>query len=73
MEAYVRLDPLNGRDRLSVHAVESGSMRDLIKDFIARKHQFSEDSSDIKLDLPNPLNQLDMEGRVKQGELVIYR
>ena len=74
IEDYVKLDPLNGRDRLSVYAIESGPMRSLIRQFIAKKHQFGEHTSEIRLDLPEPLNKLDTkDGRVKGGGLVIHR
>lgn len=48
-------------------------MRGLIKQFSSRKEAFSNDDyAPIKLDLPPPLDALNIEGRVDQGELTLY-
>ena len=72
---YAEIDPVNAKQRrISLHAGETGVMRQLINQFNFKKAVFSNSTtSDIKLDLPAPLNTLTIEGRVKEGELVIYR
>lgn len=70
-ENYAKLDPLNAHGRISAHTMESGPIRDLVRKFIAKKETFSELVEDIHLELPPPLDRLDKEGRVRQGELTI--
>lgn len=72
-DCYAKLDPLNARTRISTHSVESGPMRKLLEQFIVKKQLFSNSTQNIKIDLPEPLNMMDKEGRVRQGELTIYR
>jgi hypothetical protein len=72
-EMYGKLDPANARGRFSPHSVESGPMRDLIKRFELKKKGFSNASQDIKLNLPAPLDRLTIDGRVNEGELIIYK
>ncbi|KAK5082464.1 hypothetical protein LTR05_007611 [Lithohypha guttulata] len=71
-DCYAKLDPLNARTRISTHSVESGPMRKLLEQFIVKKQLFSNSTQNIKIDLPEPLNMMDKEGRVRQGELTIY-
>jgi hypothetical protein len=52
--------------------METGPMRELMKRFEKEKVQFSLSSHDVHLDLPAPLNMLNIDGRVKEGELTIY-
>lgn len=70
---YSELDPANARQRISAHTVESGPMRELIKRFEVQKKAFSSTSQDIKLELRGSLSGLNIEGRVKQGDLTIYQ
>ena len=74
-ERYAEIDPANARQhRISPHTAETGAMRELIKRFIVQKQALSNSSrSDIKLNLPAPLNTLTIEGLVKEGELTIHR
>lgn len=72
VEKYAELDPANARQRISPHSAESGSMRELIKRFEIKKRGFSNESGDIRLDLPAPLSNFSMEGRVREGELLIH-
>ena len=46
-------------------------MRELIKRFEVKKKLFSSSSGDITLELPEPLNKVTIEGRVREGELTI--
>ena len=43
-----------------------------MKRFEFEKTRFSTDSHDVRLDLPAPLDRLNIEGRVREGELTIY-
>jgi hypothetical protein len=46
-------------------------MRVLMKDFDERKKKFSNNARDMKLDLPEPLENLNIPGKVLEGELTI--
>lgn len=70
---YEKLDPVNARQRLSAHTVESGPMRELIKEFEKKKKTFSNAKQDVKLTLPAPLDRLTIKGRVNEGELIILQ
>lgn len=72
-ERYGKLDPANAKGRFSAYTIESGPMRELIARFEKNKKVFSNSSQDIPLDLPAPLTRLSIEGRVTDGELIIYR
>lgn len=47
-------------------------MRELMKRFEVEKARFSLTSRDVRLELPKPLDRLNIEGRVKEGEMTIY-
>lgn len=47
-------------------------MRQLIKEFDAEKKRFSNSTTVIKIELPEPLDKLTIEGRVNEGELTIH-
>lgn len=70
---YAKLDPMNAHRRLTAHTLESGPIRRLVQDFIIRKQAFTQTSQDIRIDLPEPLSALNMENRVREGELTISR
>ena len=46
-------------------------MRKLMKDFVEKKKRFSSKVRDMKLDLPKPLDNLNIPGHVSGGELTI--
>lgn len=48
-------------------------MRALMKEFDIKKRQFTSDFRDIRLDLPEPLENLNLEGRVRGGEIKITK
>lgn len=51
--------------------MEGRHMRQVVKRFDEKKRLFSNKASEIHLDLPIPLNTLNMTGRITQGELKI--
>jgi hypothetical protein len=46
-------------------------MRAVMKKFVIHKELFKRDTEDIILDLPDPLKELTIPGRVKEGEIII--
>ena len=73
VENYGKLDRLNARSRLNAHTLEDGPIRKLVQDFVTKKHTFSSSTQDTCIDLPEPLNALNLGDRVRQGELTISR
>lgn len=74
-EIYGEIDPINARQqRMSPHAVETGPMRELMKQFEIEKKLFKVSGPDeIKLDLPAPLDNLSIDGRAGGGTLTMRR
>lgn len=70
---YARLDPSDSGGRINPYKTQMPAMRELIRRFEERKKRFSTTSDDVTVDLPPPLDRLTIEGRVRQGELTIYR
>lgn len=72
-ENFAKLDKENALRPISTHTSESGPMRELMKRFDAKKKTFSNATqSIIRIDLPPPLDGLNVEGRVRDGELTIH-
>lgn len=70
---YRQLDPEMEGTRISSYAAEGKAMRQLMKDFDARKILFhSNYGQDIYLELPAPLEDLNIPG-VNQGQIIIKR
>ncbi|KAI4955558.1 hypothetical protein J4E91_001419 [Alternaria rosae] len=70
---YKELDPNFEIDKTATHASETPAMRSLMKDFDLKKKHFTAGSSGCKLELPPPLENLIIQGRVNQGLLTIKR
>ena len=69
---YYLLDPANaGKKRIYPYASESGPMREVINRFEAKKKVFDSSTTEIRLDLPEPLDKLTIPGKVNQGQLTI--
>jgi hypothetical protein len=51
--------------------METAEMRLLMSNFEAAKKMFCADSGDVELELPAPLDTLNIPGRVEQGSLII--
>lgn len=72
-ENFAKLDKENALRPISTHTSESAAMRELMKRFDEKKRQFSSATTGlIKFDLPPPLDNLNVEGRVDKGELTIH-
>lgn len=69
---YRVLDPRNIGQQVGVHTSESKQMRQLMKEFDPHKKAFSNNVGDVMmLDLPAPLEKLNIVGKVSEGELII--
>ncbi|KAF1976595.1 hypothetical protein BU23DRAFT_565748 [Bimuria novae-zelandiae CBS 107.79] len=63
---YRKLDPHMEEHKISSHSVEGKAMRELMKEFDARKQDFGAGSTrDIHIDLPSPFQNLKITGNVK--------
>jgi hypothetical protein len=72
-EYYRKLDPRRFNFNSGSHDVESGQMRELMKKFDGIKRKFRSDYRNMRLDLPDPLHNLTIEGRVRGGEITISK
>jgi hypothetical protein len=68
---YSKLDPNGELGKVNSHKLEGEAMRRLMINFDVRKKAFTKDSRDIRIDLPEPLANLDMPGRVNEGQVTI--
>ncbi|QDS73014.1 hypothetical protein FKW77_009110 [Venturia effusa] len=63
---YEKLDPeFDGK--ISSHATEGEAMRKVMKQFNERKEKFKKDSRDTRIDLPAPLDTLNLDTRIQGG------
>ena len=72
-EQYEKLDPNLDIEKFATHASETPSMRALMKEFDQKKRQFGLDGQGCQLELPEPLENISIPGRVNQGLLTIRR
>jgi hypothetical protein len=70
---YQKLDPNIQNGKLSSHTLEGQSMRTLMKAFDVLKRNFSSNARDGMLDLPEPLHNLDIPGKVDEGQIIITK
>jgi len=71
-ENYQQLDPTDVSQMVSSHTIQGRYMREIMKKFDGYKKKFRNGYDDnIRLDLPEPLEDLDIEGRVSYGEIKI--
>jgi hypothetical protein len=68
---YRALDPRGTAQKISAHTTEGKQMRAVMKAFDGQKRKFSNNVRDVKLDLPEPLDNLNIAGKVSEGELTI--
>lgn len=68
---YRVLDPRSAGQQIGAHTMEGRHMRQVVKRFDEKKRLFSNKANEIHLDLPNPLNTLNITGRITQGDLRI--
>jgi len=60
-------------EKISSHTTEGESMRELMRRFDPLKKQFHQKHRDMHLDLPKPLDNLNLEGKVNGGEIIITK
>jgi hypothetical protein len=70
-ENYRELDPRNASQKISSHATEGKQMRKLMGGFDIMKRNFSKAQPDKKIDLPAPLDELNIENKVDDGEITV--
>jgi hypothetical protein len=68
---YLQLDP--DADLNNVYGVERQEIREIMSEFDTIKKSFEQESGDMFLDLPKPLNNLTLEGRVDGGQITITK
>lgn len=68
---YYELDPASLGEQVSQHIIEGKGMRGLMKGFIAMKRRFSKEQNEVYMNLPPPLDELDIPGRLIGGLLKI--
>ncbi|KAH7342511.1 hypothetical protein BKA65DRAFT_504250 [Rhexocercosporidium sp. MPI-PUGE-AT-0058] len=68
---YQELDQAQPVDRISSHDAEGERMRALMKTFNLYKRKFQKGHRDIKIDLPEPFENLDLDNRVVGGQITI--
>ena len=69
---YKQLDPESRRGGI-ITISEDSRMRYVIKQFDAYKKKFSSKSPPMKIDFPEPLENINIPGKVNQGELTITK
>lgn len=70
-ERYQQLDPNAGVKKISSHTIEGKQIRELMARFNLQKEHFEQDGKDRRLDLPHPLDNLNLPNRVDDGQITI--
>lgn len=65
------LDQAQVSHKIGSYDAEGERMRILMKDFDNKKKLFTKGSRDIRITLPEPLDGLDIPGKVEQGQITI--
>jgi hypothetical protein len=68
---YQELDQGQMNYKISSHDAEAERMRDLISKFDVHKRKFMRGYRDIKIDLPEPFENLNLDNRVSGGQITI--
>lgn len=68
---YQMLDQAQVSHKIGSYDAEGERMRILMKDFDNKKKLFTKGSRDIRITLPEPLDGLDIPGKVEQGQITI--
>lgn len=72
-DRYSALDGRSDGARISAHATEGGKMRQVMRQFEGHKRAFHGASSDMRIDLPDPLHKVSIDGKIEDGELTITK
>ena len=71
-ENYQKLDPTDVSQMVSSHTIQGRQMREIMKRFDVFKRKFRNDCDDeITFELPEELEDLNIEGKVLDGELKV--
>lgn len=70
-EYYLQLDP--DADLNNMYGIECEAIRKIMSEFDTIKREFHKESGDMFLDLPEPLNNLTLPGRVDGGQVTITK
>jgi hypothetical protein len=70
---YAELDPKSDGQKISSNATEGGATRELMRAFELHKKAFHQDSATMHIDLPAPLQRLNIPNRVEEGDLTITK
>ncbi|KAG4439732.1 hypothetical protein IFR05_004810 [Cadophora sp. M221] len=70
-ELYSNLDEEYFNDKIGSHDREGEQIRSLMKKFEVYKRKFHHNHRDIKMDLPEPLEHLNLQDRIHEGLLII--
>jgi hypothetical protein len=70
-DLYQKLDQAQPVSRISSHDAEGERMRVLLRRFDVHKRKFANGHRDIKIDLPDPFQDLYMDNRVVGGQITI--
>jgi hypothetical protein len=68
---YQMLDQAQLAYKISSHHTEGRPMRELMNDFNILKKKFKKGNRDMRIDLPKPLDNLDMDNIVIGGQITI--
>lgn len=72
-ERYHVLDCHGDGERISAHATEGAEMRHIMRQFEGHKRAFHGASSNMLIELPNPLHNLSIDEIIDEGELTITK
>ena len=70
---YRQLDGNPDVEKISFHTTEGQAMRELMRQFEIRKKNFCMDTGDSYIDLPAPLHNITIAGKVEEGQIKISR
>jgi hypothetical protein len=70
---YEQIDPNADLEHVSSHTAEGEAMRSLMKQFTMHKKAFHRKTETMSLDLPYPLDKLNIPGKVHSGEITITK
>jgi len=70
---YRRLDSNVLNLKLGSHDREGPAMRELMRSFDEQKKGFTTNFREMRIDLPKPLDKLNLDTRVRGGEIVITK
>jgi hypothetical protein len=70
---YRELECRSDGEKINPLATEGGKMRQVMQRFEGEKKAFRGGSAEMELQLPDPLHQLNIPGKVEEGTLMITK